>query len=770
MQDLEIQTPTAAPLFIRALYGLQSKIWLGVGLALTLGFAVILLYQYRSARTDAIDSLLQEARAVRTVLAASGDVAHQVLLDAGLPITASTLDLLPIHALARIAKGIQAHSESAIRIRLVSRDSQDTASRPDPDEIEILDFFSRHPEQKERLVPIVDPDGNSFYIYAQPIWTAAYCLACHGNAAQVPPELRERLAHATGYREGELRAIISIGLPTARVERRALDHFVRSLSTPLLVFLTLLLVGGALLQRLVVSKVRRMQAATQAIAGGDYAARLQIKGRDELADLAKSFNWMADSIAWRDRQLSESEEQLRLFIDHAPVALAMFDRDMRYLALSRRWATDYQLGGTDVLGLSHYEVFPEIPERWRRVHRRGLNGEVVKSDQDAFRRLDGSLQWVRWEVRPWHQQDGQVGGIVIFTEDITARKRAEEGLRIASGHNRALLEASLDPLVVIDTQGHINDVNAATEQATGYSREELMGTDFAAYFSDPERARAGYRTAFEAGQIRDHALDLAHRDGWTTPVLYNASVYRDPAGAVKQVFAAARDVTALNRMTGMLQARLRLLDHVDDWSLEEVLRASVDEAAALTESLIGFYHFLEPDQETLTLQTWSTRTLAEFCQAEGADLHYPLSQAGVWTDCIRERRAIIHNDYATLPNRRGMPEGHASVIRELVVPVMRNDRIVAILGVGNKPRDYGRHDLEIVSTFADLAWEIVERKRSTMDLRASEARYRRIVETASLAGARRPRVVRQLTRENADCHPSLSRWNAKYKKHSKSLS
>ena len=129
-----------------------------------------------------------------------------------------------------------------------------------------------------------------------------------------------------------------------------------------------------------------------------------------------------------EEALRESEELLGLFVEHAPAALAMFDGQMRYLHASRRWRADYGLDDRDLSGLSHYELFPEIPELWKEAHRRGLAGEVLSGDADRFERADGSEHWMRWEIRPWRDTEGRVGGIVIFTEEITERKKAQEAL------------------------------------------------------------------------------------------------------------------------------------------------------------------------------------------------------------------------------------------------------------------------------------------------------------------------------------------------------
>jgi len=178
----------------------------------------------------------------------------------------------------------------------------------------------------------------------------------------------------------------------------------------------------------------------------------------------------------------------------------------------------------------------------------------------------------------------------------------------------------------------------------------------------------------------------------------------------------------------VLGARLRLAEAAPRLSLHELLVATIDEASALTGSSIGFYHFLEEDQVTLSLQAWSTRTTAEFCSAQGQGQHYPVDRAGVWADCIRQRRAVVHNDYAALPNRTALPPGHAQVTREMVVPIFRDDGIVALLGVGNKATDYVARDVEDVSALADLSWDVAQGKLMEERLRHSEAQLRAILD------------------------------------------
>lgn len=171
------------------------------------------------------------------------------------------------------------------------------------------------------------------------------------------------------------------------------------------------------------------------------------------------------------------------------------------------------------------------------------------------------------------------------------------------------------------------------------------------------------------------------------------------------------------RAEAMVQIRYELLEYATMHTVDELLQYALDEVCRISDSPIGFYHFVDPDQQTLTLQAWSTRTLQEFCRAEGHKMHYGIEQAGVWAECIQTRAPAIHNDYAGLSNKKRLPPGHAPVMRELVVPVIRDERIVAVLGVGNKESDYTVKDAEEVLYLADVTWEIIDSRRSQEELK-----------------------------------------------------
>jgi len=259
-----------------------------------------------------------------------------------------------------------------------------------------------------------------------------------------------------------------------------------------------------------------------------------------------------------EEALRESEQRLRGIMEALPQIVWTADAEGAVEWFNQRWY-DYTgqepgLGtGWSWESILHPEDLPCTLQRWEEARR----SSTVYENEYRCRRHDGEYRWFLARAWPLRDTSGSVVRWLGTSTDIhdlkqaeEARKeallarQAEEAQRRASAYNRSLIEASLDPLVTIDADGKITDVNAATEKVTGCSRQELVGTDFSDYFTEPDKARAGYQQVFREGSVQDYALEVRHRDGHHTPVLYNASVYRDAAGQVRGVFAAARDITA----------------------------------------------------------------------------------------------------------------------------------------------------------------------------------------------------------------------------------
>lgn len=170
----------------------------------------------------------------------------------------------------------------------------------------------------------------------------------------------------------------------------------------------------------------------------------------------------------------KNQQVLQLFIEHAPAAIAMFDTNMRYIAVSRRFLTDYGIEGRDIIGKSHYDVFPELSERVKEAHKRCLAGATERCEEDPFQRANGKLEWIRWEVRQWFDKAGQVGGIILFSEVVTQQVEAAEIIKESEAKFRDLFQKHAAVKLIIDPDdGSIIDANEAAENFYGWSGEQL---------------------------------------------------------------------------------------------------------------------------------------------------------------------------------------------------------------------------------------------------------------------------------------------------------
>ncbi|MFT3781186.1 MAG: PAS domain S-box protein [Nibricoccus sp.] len=389
--------------------------------------------------------------------------------------------------------------------------------------------------------------------------------------------------------------------------------------------------------------------------------------------------------------LREIEEKQRLFIEHAPVALAMFDREMRYLAASRRWMSDFRMEKKSVMGICHYDVFPNLPPAFVEAHRRGLNGEIISSESDEYIRPDGTKMYVRWQVHPWRNSEGDVGGILVFTEDITSRVAGEQALRESEERFRAVVESAADGIFV-QTEGSFAYLNPAAVRLFGAkSADELLGQPVLRYFhpEDHERIRERIRQLKEdrepVPQIEERLL---HADGSCIYVEVAAVpfVYRGQRGAL--VFA--RDITERRQN----EARLRFQQDI----LEETGRIAK----------VGGWYF------------------------------DPRTGAGSWTDEV----ARIHDLSTDVPPSVGSgldfytPESRR-VIEHAVKEAVESGRpydleleMISAKGVRKWVRTIGHpvvQDGKVIQVRGSFQ-DITERKLSEEALRESEARFRQVVE------------------------------------------
>ncbi len=251
----------------------------------------------------------------------------------------------------------------------------------------------------------------------------------------------------------------------------------------------------------------------------------------------------------------------------------------------------------------NYFTDPELAEK---AIKRVLNEKKVTDYELTVRARDGKETVVSYNATTFYDRDRKLQGVFAAARDVTERKMAEELQRASSAYARSLIEASLDPLVTISAQGKITDVNEASVQATGVAREQLIGTDFSDYFTEPNEARAVYQKVFSDGLVRDYPLALRHTSGRIMDVLYNAAVYNDDHGKVQGVLASARDVTERKRLDQALQEtnieleRAKSMAEKANLAKSNFLSSMSHELRSPLNAILGFAQLMDSEEPIAT--------------------------------------------------------------------------------------------------------------------------------------------------------------------------
>lgn len=407
-----------------------------------------------------------------------------------------------------------------------------------------------------------------------------------------------------------------------------------------------------------------------------------------------------------EKVIENAAHEWRTTFDSIDDVIWFLDTDFRIVRANAASKKFLEKSPSELIGKHCWEVVhgTDMPVDWCPVAR------LKKSFTPETSIMKIKDRWLSIKVYPVINDNSELGGVVHIISDITLQKRSEDELLLRS----TAMKNAANAIIITDLEGFIIWSNPAFETLTGYSIDEVIGQNSRDLIRSGVHGSEFYRNLWDtvaSGKIWHGEIINRRKDGSHYPEEMTIAPVKNSEGVIINYIAIKQDITERKFASDILNSRLELLNFSENNSLEKLMIKALDDVEKFTGSSISFFHLVDENQNSLMLQAWSTATSEKFCKAEGKGLHYKVSDAGIWADCVRERKTVIHNDYMNHPHRKGLPEGHAAVIRELVVPILRDDQIKGILGIGNKSSEYNERDANVTSYFADIIWDVVERKR-----------------------------------------------------------
>jgi PAS domain S-box-containing protein len=332
-------------------------------------------------------------------------------------------------------------------------------------------------------------------------------------------------------------------------------------------------------------------------------------------------------------------------------------------------------------------------------------GEFINKNKN------GEIFYEQAKIAPITDSEGNICNFVAIKENITANKFSQENLKKSQERYKMLSDISLEGIVVIEN-GVVSDVNQSLCKISGYGREELEGADpFDKLFDSnssaivKEKISDDFVFPFEATAIRKNNTN------YSVEVEVRQLRYKGR----DIMILAMRDISYRKRVEAVLLSSLHLTGMLSKHTEKEIIEYGLEEAVRLLESKIGFFHFIDDNQKTVQLHSWTRNTL-EHCSIPQMTKDYPILEAGTWMDSFHEKKAVVHNDYQNLRHKKGLPEGHFPLQRYISMPIVEGNLVKIVLGVGNKLEHYNQFDVDILALFAKTLWMVIQLKRNEQQL------------------------------------------------------
>lgn len=319
----------------------------------------------------------------------------------------------------------------------------------------------------------------------------------------------------------------------------------------------------------------------------------------------------------------------------------------------------------------------------------------------------GDYLWFRdAAIQRADQNPNVIRGVAI---DITEEKKLFERVSEAGQRYKNTLENITEGYMIFNTSGEILDINKSGLELLGLQSIEEQHT-ILEFLEDTDQYTAIHNSLIEEGQLLNQNIEIKNASGDSAIFKFNfkKSIISDDDKLYEASFHDISEDFYLNRLA---QSSAELYQFKENNSLNDLIQFGVDISQKLSNSQIAFFHLVNDDQDTIRLTQWSNST-KEICEVPELLTHYPISEAGVWVDCVKTKTPIVHNDYQSLSKKGGLPEGHVFLRRDLEVPILENDKVVAIIGVGNKSYNYTNLDEDILQAFGATFWSVIKGKES----------------------------------------------------------
>ncbi|MDD2301895.1 MAG: PAS domain S-box protein [Eubacteriales bacterium] len=484
------------------------------------------------------------------------------------------------------------------------------------------------------------------------------------------------------------------------------------------------------IRQMLANNVLRLVSVTERFSSGDLSARSGLQGKDEISEIGRAFDGMAqkiedDSAALKESVVRAESEKAKSEAIIAAIGDGISIQDADFRVLYQNVASEKMVGKH--AGEFCYKGY------------RGKESVCVECAVDKVFR-DGKIHMVETTIRqgektfyleitasPLRDPTGRIVAGIEVVRDVTERRRSEMALRESEQKFRAIFDQTFQFIGLMTTDGVITEANRTALEFAGLSESDVLNKPFweTHWWTHSKELQGQLRLAVKKSAqgefVRFEATHPA-ADGSLHHVDFSIKPVLNDAGEVVLLIAEGRDITDRKKAVERLRKEaergnvlLELYEKAPRLTDKQLYEYALDHAVSLTGSAIGFFHLVTDDQKSVILTTWNNEALKN-CKALYA-IHYSIDEAGNWVDCVRLKQPVIYNDFENSPNRKGLPEGHTPVNRFMSIPVVEDDKVRIIFGVGNKVEEYDEYDVVHIRLVANELHKIINQRHGEETLR-----------------------------------------------------